>query len=183
MKEYIKELFTAKGRLNRMKFFINTFLLPIVIILISWFILSLSWHSKQADIAWYESSKSNLTNYVIVQETIWLSQEEIENLPKYIELSQEVEEYENKIFGKSSPFASIIIIIYILLPLTFYVIIVSNIKRLHDLWKTWFYVFLNFVPLIGFIFSLYLLLKKWDEWKNKYGEDPLMKNQEELTAI
>lgn len=181
MKQFLKELFSAKGRINRKKFFVQTYILPIIFILIYWLIIGLIWFSSEADKVWYESNKSNLNQYVLIQETIWLSQDEIEQSPKYIELSKAVEEYENNSSTNWSAFSFLIIIIYITMPLLFYILIVAYIKRLHDLWKTWFYVFLNFIPLIGLIFSLYLLLKKWDEWTNKYGEDPL-KIQETQTA-
>ena len=46
-------------------------------------------------------------------------------------------------------------------------------KRLHDLDKSAWFILVMFVPIINFIFGLYLLFAKGVEGDNKYGPDPL----------
>lgn len=75
------------------------------------------------------------------------------------------------------------LVIFLLFIFLLYLSFANAVKRIHDIWKNGILCLLLLVPLINITFWLYLLFKKWDEWKNKYGEDPLMKNQEELTAI
>ena len=47
------------------------------------------------------------------------------------------------------------------------------IRRLHDLDKSGYFALLAIVPLIGFIFSIYLFCAPGQVGWNKYGEDPL----------
>lgn len=43
-----------------------------------------------------------------------------------------------------------------------------NIKRWHDLWLSWWYMILQFIPIVWNITDLYLFLIPWDLWDNKY---------------
>ena len=51
--------------------------------------------------------------------------------------------------------------------------IMLMIRRLHDLDKNGWFAILAIVPVIGFIFSVYLFCAKGTDGWNKYGEDPL----------
>ncbi|HSE35617.1 MAG TPA: DUF805 domain-containing protein [Candidatus Paceibacterota bacterium] len=46
------------------------------------------------------------------------------------------------------------------------------VRRLHDLGKEWFWVFLTFIPVVTFFFSLYLLFFKGEQRANAYGPVP-----------
>lgn len=46
------------------------------------------------------------------------------------------------------------------------------VRRLHDLGKEWFWVFLAFIPVVTFFFSLYLLFFKGEQRANAYGPVP-----------
>ena len=48
-----------------------------------------------------------------------------------------------------------------------------TVRRLHDLDKSWTWIFLCFIPIIGWLFLLYLLFAKGTIGTNKYGTDPL----------
>lgn len=52
-------------------------------------------------------------------------------------------------------------------------IFMIDIKRLHDLGKSGYWVLLMFVPLVNIIFLIYLLLAKGEPTENKYGPDLL----------
>lgn len=45
----------------------------------------------------------------------------------------------------------------------------SMISRIHDIWYSWWLLIL-IVLLPGFF--IYLLIKKWNKWKNMYGKNP-----------
>ena len=47
------------------------------------------------------------------------------------------------------------------------------IRRLHDLDKTGYFAILAIIPVIGFIFSIYLFCAKGTDGYNRYGADPL----------
>lgn len=48
----------------------------------------------------------------------------------------------------------------------------QGVKRLHDLNKSGFLILLCFIPLIGWIFGLYMLFADGTVGPNQYGEDP-----------
>lgn len=52
-----------------------------------------------------------------------------------------------------------------LIPSLFYIIKVISylVKRCHDSWKSWLWLFLPW-------YNIYLLVKKWDQGTNGYGE-------------
>ena len=51
--------------------------------------------------------------------------------------------------------------------------IMLMIRRLHDLGKSGYFALVALVPLIGFIFSIYLFCAVGQAGSNQYGEDPL----------
>lgn len=52
-----------------------------------------------------------------------------------------------------------------------------TVRRLHDLGMKWYCFVLNFIPLVNFFFSLYLLITEGEKGCNQYGEDPKVKLQ------
>ena len=52
-----------------------------------------------------------------------------------------------------------------------------TVRRLHDLGMKWYCFVLNFIPLVNFFFSLYLLITEGEKGCNQYGEDPKMRSQ------
>ena len=51
--------------------------------------------------------------------------------------------------------------------------IMINIRRLHDLNKSGWWLLLAFVPIVNFIFMLYVWLMPGTNGWNRYGADPL----------
>ncbi len=49
------------------------------------------------------------------------------------------------------------------------------IRRLHDLDKSGWFALIFIIPLIGFLFSLYLMFAKGTDGSNQYGADPLIR--------
>ena len=47
------------------------------------------------------------------------------------------------------------------------------IRRLHDLGKSGYFAIISLVPVVGFIFSIYLFCAAGQVGSNQYGEDPL----------
>jgi Predicted membrane protein len=47
------------------------------------------------------------------------------------------------------------------------------VRRLHDLNKSWTWIFILFIPLVNFLFYLYLLFAKGTVGSNRFGDDPL----------
>lgn len=47
------------------------------------------------------------------------------------------------------------------------------VKRLHDLDKSGYFGFIALIPIVGFIFGLYLMFAKGTDGPNRFGEDPL----------
>ena len=70
-----------------------------------------------------------------------------------------------------APAIQIIIVVILLLSGTG--VIMLTIARLHDLDKSGWYVLLQVVPLINFIFALYVLFAKGTTGPNRFGPDPL----------
>ena len=50
--------------------------------------------------------------------------------------------------------------------------IAQNVKRLHDVDKSGWLIILLFIPIIGFIWGLYMLLADGTVGPNRYGMDP-----------
>ncbi len=49
------------------------------------------------------------------------------------------------------------------------------VRRLHDLGINGGFVFINFIPILGFFFSLYLLIAEGKRESNQYGSNPKYK--------
>lgn len=64
--------------------------------------------------------------------------------------------------------------------INFYVVIVMAIKRFHDLGLPGLSIFLLLIPIINILVFLQLLAIKGNVGKNKYGEDPLKKEEGSL---
>lgn len=52
-----------------------------------------------------------------------------------------------------------------------------TIRRLHDLGMKWYFFLLNFIPLVNFFFSLYLLITAGERGDNQFGPDPKARPQ------
>ena len=72
--------------------------------------------------------------------------------------------------------------IYVLLPISFLFSILDfgvflpllavTIRRLHDSDRHWAWIFVCFIPLVGFIWFLVLMCKRGTVGENRYGADP-----------
>ena len=49
----------------------------------------------------------------------------------------------------------------------------SGVRRLHDRDKSGWWILINFIPFIGWIFLLVMLIEKGTEGDNKFGSYPL----------
>ena len=54
--------------------------------------------------------------------------------------------------------------------------IMIQIRRLHDLNKSGYFVLLAFIPVVNLLFELYLLFTKGTDGTNIYGYDPLLRD-------
>ena len=50
--------------------------------------------------------------------------------------------------------------------------IAQDVKRLHDVDKTGWFIILLFIPFVNFVFGLYMLLADGTVGPNRYGDDP-----------
>jgi len=64
----------------------------------------------------------------------------------------------------------IILIIYIIAMIIPTISVI--VRRMHDIGKSGFWIFIRLVPIIGGIWMLILLCTEGQTWKNQYGEDP-----------
>lgn len=65
--------------------------------------------------------------------------------------------------------------VYIILPLSIFLSLSLTIRRLHDFGRSGLLYLLYFIPVLNFIFFLYLLFKEGNKGVNKYGEQPDLK--------
>ena len=63
---------------------------------------------------------------------------------------------------------STIIVIFLFIPA-----ITSQIRRFHDRDKSGWFILINFIPIVGWIIALVMLLDKGTPGKNRFGEYPL----------
>ncbi len=77
----------------------------------------------------------------------------------------------NKQLGVSEDFLLLLLAIVIILSVV--ASISLEVKRLHDLDRSGWFVLINLVPFISFIFTLYLIIYRGTVGPNKYGPDPL----------
>jgi len=66
----------------------------------------------------------------------------------------------------------LIISLLISLLLMIYVFMFA-IRRCHDIDRSGWYCLLSFVPVVNFVWGIYLMCKKGTDGVNKYGDDPL----------
>lgn len=64
-------------------------------------------------------------------------------------------------------------IIWLLLSLFLFIPrLALEVRRLHDVGKSGWHIFVSLIPLVGAIYLLYLFISEGDQGANKYGEDP-----------
>jgi uncharacterized membrane protein YhaH (DUF805 family) len=51
--------------------------------------------------------------------------------------------------------------------------LIASINRFHDMNKTWWFILLEFIPIINFWILIWLLVAKGTKGTNKFGLDPL----------
>ena len=58
-------------------------------------------------------------------------------------------------------------------------LVVSSVtcRRLHDINRSGWWQLINFIPVVGWIVSLYWMIKKGTPGPNRFGEDPLQQPQ------
>lgn len=72
----------------------------------------------------------------------------------------------------------IYLVIVLVLTLAFLIIIIMSwIKRFHDIWKNWWNMFLFLIPIYNIIVWLKLMFQLWDKEKNNYWEKPEQTNK------
>jgi len=69
-----------------------------------------------------------------------------------------------------SPFFWVLFVMFIIL---FIPAITSQIRRFHDRDKSGWFILVNMIPFIGWIFILLMLIEKGTEGKNRFGDYPL----------
>lgn len=75
--------------------------------------------------------------------------------------------------GEADKHMPLVIPLFLIIGLAAFVLGLSlMVRRLHDLGKEWFWVFLTFIPVVTFFFSLYLLFFKGEQRANLYGPVP-----------
>ncbi len=68
------------------------------------------------------------------------------------------------------------LVYYLCIAVLFLPGIAVNVRRLHDVNKSGWFMFLNLVPIIGFIWILVLTCLDGTRGENKYGSDPKLRN-------
>lgn len=74
---------------------------------------------------------------------------------------------DNKAFNVITLLAFIVYVLVSVVPA-----VAITIRRLHDIEKSGYYYFLQFIPLVGTVWFIILMSIKGDYGKNKYGADP-----------
>jgi uncharacterized membrane protein YhaH (DUF805 family) len=178
MKEFFTNILTTKGRINRKQFWIYQLIslfvfFPIFLALI---IFWLWW------IDTIQKTKTLYKDYKYTQEWIkntmnnWYSKEaaiqskEIQD--KYNEMKKIWEDLEKELKNFKEKYVFIFLLLFIYFSI-WYILVVSYIKRLHDLNKSWLLLILWFIPFINFILVTYCWTFKWTTWKNSYWEEIL----------
>lgn len=73
-------------------------------------------------------------------------------------------------FGEDSPASNIMVTIFYLIMLVPNLSV--SVRRLHDIGKSGWYMFLSLIPLIGGLFLLVWALMDSEPGENQYGENP-----------
>lgn len=85
----------------------------------------------------------------------------------------------NLLFGivLSSFIISVVDQLILIMPVYYILLVLANIsltaRRLHDVDKSGWFQLISFIPLVGPIWLLVLMVTKGTEGKNRFGEDPL----------
>lgn len=170
MKNFIKDLFSYKGRWNRLKFWLYPLAiqLPIMIVII--------WSVSTATFQWYmqdatEAKVNAIENQLEAIAAAWLEQNTAEIEKELQEARSMLSESTNEAPQAFSVIAMLVMgILYIL---SIYVQIVTYIKRFHDLGRSGWYCLLAFIPFISIIALVWAGFFRWTSGPNKYGPDPL----------
>ena len=169
MKAFLKDLFSYKGRWNRLKFWLYPLAiqLPIMVILLG----SISTFSLQG----YQEQAMNAKMNAIEQQletiaAIWWEEDTTQLQMELQETKKMLAETPGTPGGMSSIFLVIVGLLYIV---AIYVSIVTYIKRFHDLWKSGWYTLIMFIPFISILGIIWLGFFKWTAGPNQYGPDPL----------
>ncbi|MCP4523932.1 MAG: DUF805 domain-containing protein [Candidatus Gracilibacteria bacterium] len=183
MKEFLGELFTYKGRWNRLKFWLYPlafFVVIVPMILLIAAIGPLSLHSEINQLAKYNSDKRNLEQIIGKNTLQGNSINELESKKDYKELVSEIEKFEqqqlngnNSSDSTESLIFTSFIFIGLLYVLSIYITITTYIKRLRDLDKSPWMVLLLLVPFVNLYLWILCGFFKGTQGPNQYGPDPL----------
>lgn len=181
MKQFLLDLFTWKGRWNRLKFWIYPLALIFIIFPLLAFMpyLSFDWYTPEAKMAKYNSDQSNLERLITVETIQWKSIDDINNDPFVINLRNDIElfEQENIISENKSSSNSIgwfLLIFFMWIQVLWaYIWITTYMKRLRDLDKSPWMSLLLFVPFANIYLWIICGFFKGSEGENRFGPDPL----------
>ncbi|OBQ54655.1 DUF805 domain-containing protein [Tamlana sp. s12] len=84
-------------------------------------------------------------------------------------------------YALDSPF--IIFLVYIYILATIVPSLALNVRRLHDVNKSGWFLLIALVPFIGSIWLFVLSVTEGDHGPNEYGPDPKLDNAEEINDI
>lgn len=84
-------------------------------------------------------------------------------------------------YAIDSPF--VIFLIYLYLLGTIVPTLALNVRRLHDVNKSGWFLLISLVPFIGSIWLFVLSVTEGDRGSNQYGPDPKLENAEEINDI
>jgi uncharacterized membrane protein YhaH (DUF805 family) len=182
MKKFIKDLFTWRGRWNRLKFWIYPLVSFVLILPIIWAIsfTSLSWYTQGAKQAYLVSKEKSLETYISIQKTNWTKIEDINNDPKVIKLKNNIEQTKNDLkestdhFSLNNILQMLLRIFWLIAYLAVvWISIAAYIKRLHDLDRSGWLILIAIIPLVNIWLLIYCGFFKWTPWKNKFWDNPL----------
>ena len=170
MKEFLKDLFSYKGRWNRLKLWLYPLVVTLPIMLLVLFAISLTslqWYKLQA----IEAKVSTLESQIATSQSIAPEGD-------YSSLSEELGEAKQLLLEESEGYSPdmnpiLMILVSIFYIIAIYVGIVSYIKRFHDLGKSGWFTLFMFIPFVSIIFTIWIYFFKWTPGENQYGPDPL----------
>ncbi|KAB1069070.1 DUF805 domain-containing protein [Tamlana haliotis] len=84
-------------------------------------------------------------------------------------------------YAIDSPF--VIFLVYIYLLATIVPSLALNVRRLHDVNKSGWFILIGLIPFVGPIWLFVLSVTEGDRGSNQYGSDPKALNEEEINDI